>query len=102
MWAFCKAILMGAGRSRGLSVRLCCWSCAEQAAKHVGFLCVCPILAWAFWEAVLKGSPGGAGRSSSFFCDWRESSKWEERQMLQLVKTWSGATLVKNRVGSSS
>ena len=59
MWTFFKAVLAGAGRSSGLSVRLCWGVVKKQTTVHVGFLCVCPFLDWAFCEAVLAGSHVG-------------------------------------------
>ena len=39
MWAFCKAVLAGAGRNSGLSVRRCAGGVMmRQAAMHVGSL----------------------------------------------------------------
>ena len=48
--ACCKAVRAGAGRRSGFSVRLCCGSREEISSN------ACPLLEWAFCEAVMAGS----------------------------------------------
>ena len=58
MWAFCKAILAGAGRSSGLSVRGCAGgNCYETNSNVYGFSLS---LDGTFCEALLAGSPRSA------------------------------------------
>ena len=58
MWAFCKAVLAGAGRRSGLSVRLC-W----QELR---------VLTSAFCKAVLAGAGRSSGSGLSGKLCWQE------------------------------
>ena len=56
MWAFCKAVLAGAGRSNGLSVKLCWRELCRNNSTACGFSVSLSLSGLGFCEAVLVGS----------------------------------------------